>query len=169
MDAKHESKASASECKGSDPKGLESKDSASETGRAEELPSSPSSESKGLESKGLESKDSASETGRAEEFPSSSSLVRVKEGFSINSMNMRDALTGELQWESGTWDSRELFESTYVVDAQVPCAILACKAVSREINFSSTEEIRNFRLEQKVGVTATQTSTSKIDLKTNPL
>lgn len=34
--------------------------------------------------------------------------------------------------------------------ARVPKKILKCKAVSREINFSSQEEMNKFRLEQKV-------------------
>ncbi|RHY27139.1 hypothetical protein DYB32_007017 [Aphanomyces invadans] len=34
--------------------------------------------------------------------------------------------------------------------AVVPKAILQCSSVSREINFSSTEEIKAFRLEQRV-------------------
>lgn len=34
--------------------------------------------------------------------------------------------------------------------ARLPAAILKCGAVSREINFSSSEEITQFRLEQRV-------------------
>lgn len=34
--------------------------------------------------------------------------------------------------------------------ARVPKKILKSKAVSREINFSSAEELTNFRLEQRV-------------------
>lgn len=35
-------------------------------------------------------------------------------------------------------------------EARVPKKILKCKAVSREINFSSMEELANLRLEQQV-------------------
>ena len=35
-------------------------------------------------------------------------------------------------------------------EARVPKKILRCKAVSREINFSSQEELGNLRLEQRV-------------------
>ena len=35
-------------------------------------------------------------------------------------------------------------------EARVPKNILNCRAVSREINFSSIEPLENFRLEQKV-------------------
>lgn len=34
--------------------------------------------------------------------------------------------------------------------ARVPKKILKCKAVSRELNFSSAEQMEKFRLEQKV-------------------
>lgn len=34
--------------------------------------------------------------------------------------------------------------------ARVPKKILKCKAVSREINFTSSEMLKNLRLEQKV-------------------
>ena len=35
-------------------------------------------------------------------------------------------------------------------EARVPKQILNCRAVSKEINFSSIEPLENFRLEQKV-------------------
>lgn len=35
-------------------------------------------------------------------------------------------------------------------EARVPKSILKCRAVSREINFSSEEEMKQFRLEQRV-------------------
>ena len=71
----------------------------------------------------------------------------VADGFSINSMNMRNAQNGRVLWESGTW-GREMFEQE--MDAHVPRAILSCKAVSREINFTSASEMKAFRLVQKV-------------------
>ena len=37
-------------------------------------------------------------------------------------------------------------------EARVPKKILKCRAVSREINFSSIEPMEKFRLEQKVGL-----------------
>lgn len=38
----------------------------------------------------------------------------------------------------------------FVSPARVPKKILKCKAVSRELNFSSSEKLEKFRLEQKV-------------------
>ena len=72
---------------------------------------------------------------------------RIANGFRINSMNMRDAATGNLMWESANWSSG-LFERE--LEAHIPPNILECAAVSREINFSSEEELEDFRLEQRV-------------------
>lgn len=62
-------------------------------------------------------------------------------------MDMRDAETGKPLWESGKWGQRMLREE---MQARVPKEILDCRAISRELNFTSQEEIRQFRLEQRV-------------------
>jgi len=77
----------------------------------------------------------------------SAEMQAVASGFTINSMNMRNAQNGRVMWESGTW-GREMFEQE--MDAHVPRSILKCKAVSREINFTSLHEMKEFRLVQKV-------------------
>lgn len=66
------------------------------------------------------------------------------EGFSISSIRMKDCETGEVLWKHDNWD----FNS--VVEAHIPKSILKCKAVSREINFSSVKEISSLSLLQKV-------------------
>jgi retinal rod rhodopsin-sensitive cGMP 3',5'-cyclic phosphodiesterase subunit delta len=71
--------------------------------------------------------------------------LRIKEGFRINWMNMRDASTGQIMWEENEWDA---FAKEAV--AYIPKDILKCRAVSREINFSSVELMDNFRLVQRV-------------------
>jgi|EP00505_MAST-04D_sp_SCG-Rhode-Island_P004556 retinal rod rhodopsin-sensitive cGMP 3',5'-cyclic phosphodiesterase subunit delta len=76
--------------------------------------------------------------------PKARSIVK---GFRINHMNMRDANTGQLMWQSEAW-SDGLFERE--LEARVPPEILTCAAVAREINFSSDEELEHFRLEQRV-------------------
>ncbi|XP_037857309.1 retinal rod rhodopsin-sensitive cGMP 3',5'-cyclic phosphodiesterase subunit delta isoform X3 [Chlorocebus sabaeus] len=63
-----------------------------------------------------------------------------------NWMNLRDAETGKILWQ-GTED---LSVPGVEHEAHVPRKILKCKAVSRELNFSSTEQMEKFRLEQKV-------------------
>jgi len=62
-------------------------------------------------------------------------------------MNMRDGRTGRMMWQSEDWADK-LFGTE--LEAHVPKAILKCKVVSREINFSSKEKIECFRLEQRV-------------------
>uniref|UniRef100_A0A3B3SPD5 Retinal rod rhodopsin-sensitive cGMP 3',5'-cyclic phosphodiesterase subunit delta n=1 Tax=Paramormyrops kingsleyae TaxID=1676925 RepID=A0A3B3SPD5_9TELE len=63
-----------------------------------------------------------------------------------NWMNLRDAETGKVLWQ-GTED---LSLPGVEHEARVPKKILKCKAVSRELNFSSSEKLEKFRLEQKV-------------------
>ncbi|MBN3293857.1 PHB2 protein, partial [Polypterus senegalus] len=63
-----------------------------------------------------------------------------------NWMNLRDAETGKVLWQ-GTED---LSVPGVEHEARVPKKILKCKAVSRELNFSSAEQMEKFRLEQKV-------------------
>ena len=72
----------------------------------------------------------------------------IAEGFRINYWTMQDAVSGRILWHSGTdWDEG-MFDSE--LQAHVPADILNCPAVSREINFSSREEMQHFRLEQRV-------------------
>ncbi|KAL4608207.1 retinal rod rhodopsin-sensitive cGMP 3',5'-cyclic phosphodiesterase subunit delta isoform X1 [Arapaima gigas] len=63
-----------------------------------------------------------------------------------NWMNLRDAESGKVLWQ-GTDD---LSLPGVEHEARVPKKILKCKAVSRELNFSSLEQMEKFRLEQKV-------------------
>jgi hypothetical protein len=86
-----------------------------------------------------ESKKSAGAGGRRHEqgevmLPQTIKAQRIMDGFKILSMNMSDAHSGEVLWESGNWEGKD-FERE--VNAYVPKRILACKAVSREITFAS--------------------------------
>jgi len=67
-------------------------------------------------------------------------------GFRVNWMNLRDADTGKILWQGN--EDLSLPEGEH--EARVPKKILKCRAVSREINFSSAEPMEKFRLEQKV-------------------
>lgn len=77
-------------------------------------------------------------------------------------MNMRDASTGRLVWRSTDWDAdvmftREIrgkftgiltFNYSLIKEfskEEIPKDILKCRAVSREIVFSSVEEMKGFR------------------------
>ena len=73
---------------------------------------------------------------------------RICEGFRINWMCMRDADSGRVMWDSGDWSKMKLFKKERV--AEIPKKILKCRAVSREINFSSREVLHKFRIVQNV-------------------
>ncbi|UJR33971.1 hypothetical protein I4U23_021387 [Adineta vaga] len=74
---------------------------------------------------------------KAEKFP---------HGFKLNWMNLRDAESGRVLWQS----EDDLSKPDTEHEARVPKSILRCRAVSREINFTSKEEMKHFRLEQRV-------------------
>lgn len=63
-----------------------------------------------------------------------------------NWMNLRDADTGDILWEV----NEDLSRPDQDHEANVPKSILQCRAVSREINFTSQEPMEMFRLEQRV-------------------
>lgn len=67
-------------------------------------------------------------------------------GFKLHWMNLRDADSGKILWQS----SDDLSLPNVEHEARVPKKILKCRAVSREINFSSAEQMDKFRLEQKI-------------------
>lgn len=70
----------------------------------------------------------------------------ILRGFKLNWMNLRDADTGKILWQGN--DDLSLPDVEH--EARVPKKILKCRAVSREINFSSVEPMEKFRIEQKV-------------------
>lgn len=80
------------------------------------------------------------------EFPKDGENERILQGFKINCMNMRNAYTGEMMWDEKWPDNWKTEEIT----ARIPKAIMNCRAVSRELNFSSKEEIRDLWMIQQV-------------------
>ena len=71
----------------------------------------------------------------------------IMRGFQLNWMNLRDADTGNILWQTNKHLSVR-GDDEHI--ARVPASILKCSSVSREINFSSHEIINNFRLKQRV-------------------
>jgi len=61
-------------------------------------------------------------------------------------MNLRDADTGKILWQG----NQDLSLPEVEHEAKVPKKILKCRAVSREINFSSVEAMKKFRISQRV-------------------
>ncbi|OAD55359.1 Retinal rod rhodopsin-sensitive cGMP 3',5'-cyclic phosphodiesterase subunit delta [Eufriesea mexicana] len=72
--------------------------------------------------------------------------LRINMTLYRNWMNLRDADSGKILWQG----NEDLSIPGVEHEARVPKKILKCRAVSREINFSSAEPIERFRLEQKV-------------------
>ncbi len=66
---------------------------------------------------------------------------KILEGFRLNWMNLRDADTGKILWQG----NEDLSVPDTEHEARVPKKILKCRAVSREINFSSMEPMEKFR------------------------
>ncbi|XP_065191238.1 retinal rod rhodopsin-sensitive cGMP 3',5'-cyclic phosphodiesterase subunit delta-like [Sycon ciliatum] len=71
---------------------------------------------------------------------------KILDGFKLNWMNLRDAASGKVLWQS----SEDMSKPGKEHIARVPKKILKCRSVSREINFSSREAIKKLRLEQRV-------------------
>lgn len=70
-------------------------------------------------------------------------LEKIKSGFKINSMKMKDGSTGKVMWECNNFDlNLEDHAET------LPKEILLCLEVVREINFSSIELIEDLELIQ---------------------
>ena len=94
---------------------------------------------------------------------SSNRALEILDGFKLHWMNLRDADSGKVLWQSSenlytNFIFISLFHFDFIYrstpnvehEARVPKRILKCRAVSREINFSSEEEMKQFRLEQRV-------------------
>jgi len=62
-------------------------------------------------------------------------------------MNMRDGDSGHLIWESNKWND-DIYKEE--ISTNISKDILDCNIVTREIIFSSNEEIKNFKIEQHV-------------------
>ncbi|TRY70448.1 hypothetical protein TCAL_15026 [Tigriopus californicus] len=86
----------------------------------------------------------------------------ILKGFKVNWMNLRDSDTGKILWQGN--EDVSLPDDEH--EARVPKKILKCRAVSREINFSSIEPMEKFRLEQRVLYRGRclEVSTSKVRL-----
>jgi retinal rod rhodopsin-sensitive cGMP 3',5'-cyclic phosphodiesterase subunit delta len=72
-----------------------------------------------------------------------SKLSKIKQGFKINWMKMKDGKTGTVMWECSEWDLTKEDSSE-----NLPKELLDCKLVVREVNFSSIETIDNLELIQ---------------------
>eukprot|EP00954_Amorphochlora_amoebiformis_P025099 1370872-Amorphochlora_amoeboformis.AAC.1 len=72
-------------------------------------------------------------------------MKKIQEGFKITYMEMSNVEDGKVLWHDSKWE--KIFEEQ--LEITLPKAILAAKAVSRTMRFSSKEEIGQFRLVQR--------------------
>ena len=75
-------------------------------------------------------------------------LKKIGDGFKIVSMSMKNAGTGKVLWTCDSWDMTEGVEKA----VRFPKEVLECEEISREMVFSSDEEIKDFRLLQKISL-----------------
>jgi len=72
------------------------------------------------------------------------SRMQLSDEFRINSLNLRDANTGKIYYQ--TFDDLSNKEH----EARIPKKILKCSAVAREINFTSLKKLDKLRVVQRV-------------------
>ena len=78
-------------------------------------------------------------------LPTDPRAQAILDGFKINWMNMSDATTGRVLWQEEDWGDLMVQR-----DIHLPKAILQCRSVSREFQFSCREMLHGLRLEQKI-------------------
>uniref|UniRef100_A0A7S1T542 GMP phosphodiesterase delta subunit domain-containing protein n=1 Tax=Tetraselmis chuii TaxID=63592 RepID=A0A7S1T542_9CHLO len=66
--------------------------------------------------------------------------------FKIEALAFSDADTGEVLWRADSWPA----ELSGELDVDIPARILKCKAVTREVKFSSVDLMDKLRMEQLV-------------------
>ena len=68
---------------------------------------------------------------------------KIRKGFKVNHMQMKNGENGEVMWEVKSWD---LTKDTHTEN--ITKEILKCKKVIRNVNFSSEEKIDQLELVQ---------------------
>ncbi len=70
-------------------------------------------------------------------------LIKLKKGFRVNHMQMKNGDTGEVMWQVNSWDLNKEFHTENITKN-----LLECKRVIRNVNFSSEEKIEDLELIQ---------------------
>ena len=68
---------------------------------------------------------------------------KIKNGFKVNHIQMKNGETGEVMWEVKSWD---LTKKTHKIN--LTKELLKCKRIIRNVNFSSEEKIDELELVQ---------------------
>ena len=70
-------------------------------------------------------------------------FLKIKEGFKVNHMQMRDGENGKVMWEVKSWDLTKPNHTENITKE-----LLKCKRIIRNVNFSSDEKIDELELVQ---------------------
>ena len=71
------------------------------------------------------------------------SFKKIKEGFTVNYMQMKNGENGEVMWEVKSWDLTKENHTENITKE-----LLKCKRIIRNVNFSSDEKIDDLELVQ---------------------
>ena len=77
------------------------------------------------------------------EISEDESFEKIKNGFKINLIQMKDGDSGKMMWDCKDWD---LSSSNQTV--KISKELLKCKIIKRNVNFSSVEKIEDLELVQ---------------------
>ena len=77
------------------------------------------------------------------EISEDESFEKIKNGFKINLIQMKDGDSGKMMWDCKDWD----FSSPNQI-VKISKELLKCKIIKRNVNFSSVEKIEDLELIQ---------------------
>ena len=77
------------------------------------------------------------------EISEDESFEKIKNGFKINLIQMKDGDSGKMMWDCKDWD----FSSPNQI-VKISKELLKCKIIKRNVNFSSVEKIEDLELVQ---------------------
>ena len=77
------------------------------------------------------------------EISEDESFEKIKSGFKINLIQMKDGDSGKMMWDCKDWD----FSSPNQI-VKISKELLKCKIIKRNVNFSSVEKIEDLELIQ---------------------
>ena len=77
------------------------------------------------------------------EISEDESFEKIKNGFKINLIQMKDGDSGKMMWDCKDWD----FSSSNQT-VKISKELLKCKIIKRNVNFSSVEKIEDLELIQ---------------------
>ena len=84
-----------------------------------------------------------SDKAQIDEEEDEENFQKIKDGFTVNYMQMRDGAKGQVMWEVKSWDLKKPNHTENITKE-----LLKCKIITRNINFSSKEPIEDLELVQ---------------------